>query len=101
MNAQGNRSTTVLLIKDLRFHTLSFIGTALSYFPGAKVAYVSLNIPTACPPRTAVSVNRPFRDRHRCWAAFGHEFDKVCDLPDDVAVNRIFTRIHCASRNDG
>lgn len=93
MNTQGNRSATVLLIKDLRLHTLSFIGTALSCFPGAKVAYVSLNIPTACPPRTAVSVNRPFCDRHRCWVAFGHELDKVCDFPNDIAEHYNLWRI--------
>jgi hypothetical protein len=75
MNTQGNRSATVLLIKDLHFHTLSFIGAWLFSFPGAKVAYISLNTPTACPPRTAVSVNRPFCDRHRCWVTFGHELD--------------------------
>ncbi|VGO23323.1 hypothetical protein SCARR_05430 [Pontiella sulfatireligans] len=39
---------------------MSFIDARLRFFPGAKFAYASLNTPTACPPRTAVPVNRPF-----------------------------------------
>lgn len=66
-------------------HTL--LTLCLSNFSSAyraNITYISLNIPAACPPRTVVSVNRPFCDRRGCWVTFGHELDQVCDFPNDV-----------------
>lgn len=69
---------------SFRFHTRTTSQRTAPY-AGAKLAYISLNTPTACPPRTAVSVNRPFCNRRRCWVTFGHELDQVCDFPNDVS----------------
>jgi hypothetical protein len=71
---------------SFRSHTRT-TSQRMAPYAGAKLAYISLNIPTACPPRTAVSVNRPFCNRRRCWVTFGHELDQICDLPNDVAAN--------------
>ncbi len=88
-----------LILESRAIHTLlTLFQPNLSSACRAKLAYISLNTPTACPPRTAVSVNRPFCDRRRCWVTFRHKFDKVCDLPNDVAANRILSSVRSASR---
>ena len=63
MNTQGHRNPNSAREKDLHFHTMSFFLAGSRFLPGAKFAYVLLNTPTACPPRTAVPVNRPATTR--------------------------------------
>ncbi len=51
---------------------------------------IRLNIPTACPPRTDVPVNRPFSTASTGdGLLFGFEFGQVCDLPNDVESDSI------------
>ena len=67
------------------FHTQTVIQLESSSLLGANFAYIRLNMPTPCPPRSAVPVNRPFNSRCRCWAIlFGLEFGKTCDPSNDV-----------------
>ena len=50
------------------------------YLERAKFAYVRLNIPTPCPPRSAVLVNRPFSPgREDAKGRVGHESSERCD----------------------
>jgi hypothetical protein len=70
MNAQKHIEALPIIPAALRLHTLTAVQTR-RFLAGAKFTYIKLNTPTACPPRTAVSVNRPFGDRHRCWVTFG------------------------------
>ncbi len=89
MNTQEHRNPNSAREKDLHFHTMSSNPAELYFLAGAKFAYVLLNTPTACPPRTAVPVNRLFFSRCRCWAVFRHKFGQVCDFPNDVRANPI------------
>ena len=100
MNTQGHRNPNSAREKDLHFHTMSSNPAELYFLAGAKFAYVLLNTPTACPPRTAVPVNRPFFSRCRCWAVvFGFEFGQVCDFPNDVRPDCILVHIRFAIHN--
>ncbi len=83
MNTRRHEELIWFFAMALHSHTVTIARTRL--FPaGANFAYISLNIPTPCPPRSAVPVNRPFFSQHRCWAFFGHKFGQVCDFPNDV-----------------
>ncbi len=67
------------------FHTMAIIQTSPSSLFGANFAYIKLNMPTPCPPRSTVPVNRPFLQPVQVMGCvFGHKFGKACDFPNDV-----------------
>jgi len=83
MNAQKHCGNWPVVATVLRLHTLTAARTG-RFLAAAKFTYIRLNMPTPCPPRSAVPVNRPFNSRRRCWTVLGHEFGKTCDSSDDV-----------------
>ena len=88
MNTQKHIGANPAFPTAMRLHTAAAVQAGFSV-AGAKFTYISLNTPTACPPRTAVPVNRPFLSLRRCWVFCGHKFGQVCDFPNDVALERI------------
>jgi len=83
MNAQRYKKARSVFLSAMHFHTLADY-QAGCFVSGAKFTYISLNIPTACPPRTDVPVNLPFLTGTGAGSYSGLEFGQVCDFPNDV-----------------
>ncbi len=72
-------------MKTLHFHTVAFLQNRLHFLAGANFAYILLDTPTPCPPRSAVPVNRPFLTAGAgAGPVFGFEFGKACDSSNIV-----------------
>ncbi len=70
MNTQKHCGSWPVVATVLRLHTLTVARTGC-FLAGVKFTYIKLNIPTPCPPRSAVPVNRLFNSLRLCWAVFG------------------------------
>ena len=68
MNTQRHMEPFYVFPRGLHFHIVPFVQTRLSILSGVNFAYIKLNIPTPCPPRSVVPVNRPLGSQCRCWA---------------------------------
>ncbi len=90
----------MLSMKTLHFHTMDFIQNRLRFLAGVKFAYIKLNMPTPCPPRSAVPVNHPFLTAGAgAGLIFGVEFGKAFDSSNIVGSNYILRLVRLASHN--